>query len=40
MQCDIGLDRRILDCRDPPYVLLYRIQEDAGLLESSVCAVI
>ena len=60
MCCDIGLDRRILNCRDPldasyvcdirldncqdpPYVLLYRTQEDAGLSGSSghfLCAVI
>ena len=35
MCCDIGLDRTIPNCRDPPYVLLYRTQEDAGLSGSS-----
>ena len=43
MCCDIGLERRIPNCRDPPYVLLYRIQEDPGLLGSSghyLCGVI
>ena len=47
MCCDIGLDRRIPDCRDPPnisYVVRYRTrQEDPGLSGSSghfLCAVI
>ena len=38
MCCDIGLDRRIPDSRDPldiSYVLLYRTQEDPRLSESS-----